>query len=424
MGVATDEWQRRRTHWGRFTVHDAADVFPLMIGDEFKGLVDDLRACEGKLRHKILVGRVEGDDVEYLIDGRNRYRALRELDIEITDEHLEYHVFGSDVEVWVAVYSLNFHRRHLSSSQLGYYANVLKSYTDEIMKQRRRAGGERGRMSRYGTRLPSYSRVGDDDDQEWYDTAPDPPISGVKKASPDEPAGDAEPDPAATGDVADATGDVADATDDVASATPNVAEATQKVAEATPDVVPATSDVAPATQDVAEPADASNEPVSGPPKGVKKSAKKIGPKPAKTRKKAGLWPAGHKPETATKKLPTMTPAEALSGTITADRLAAMRVPGASERTTRRVGAVMRDGVPELTDAIRDGIVGAPMADRAIRLLTPAQQRELASTGEWPKGVPQTKSKRGRPKNTTSKSRKKRKPTGPKKNDPYQAAVLT
>ena len=106
--------------------HEAANIFPLMTGDDFDQLVEDIR--ENGLREAIalLDGKV--------LDGRNRYRACllakvicRSHDIE-TDDPVAY------------VLSLNKHRRHLTPTQLSMVAAKARKFYDDEAKERQ---GER-----------------------------------------------------------------------------------------------------------------------------------------------------------------------------------------------------------------------------------------------------------------------------------------
>src|SRR5215813_8180487 len=75
---AKKEWTMKRKaqdaparNSGDLEFHPLADLFPLMEGAEFDALVADIDA--NKLRDRILL--YEG----MILDGRNRYRALRKL---------------------------------------------------------------------------------------------------------------------------------------------------------------------------------------------------------------------------------------------------------------------------------------------------------------------------------------------------------
>lgn len=103
--------------------HPLANIFPLIEGEDFAGLVKDVR--ENGLREPIVL--LEGK----ILDGRNRYRAcvaaglLPESLGEITAAQIKYfhhHVPAgkespSQAQLLEFVWSKNFHRRHLSTSQ-------------------------------------------------------------------------------------------------------------------------------------------------------------------------------------------------------------------------------------------------------------------------------------------------------------------
>lgn len=88
----------------RIEFHDVANIFPLMSADEYAALVADMR--DNGQREPIWTH--EGK----IIDGRNRYRACKELGL--TPILREWDGNGSLVAF---VVSLNLHRRHLNSSQ-------------------------------------------------------------------------------------------------------------------------------------------------------------------------------------------------------------------------------------------------------------------------------------------------------------------
>ncbi len=103
--------------------HPLANIFPLIEGEDFEALVKDVR--ENGLREPIVL--LEGK----ILDGRNRYRAcvsaglLPESLDHLTVPQIKFfhhHVPAggqspSQAELLEFVWSKNFHRRHLSTSQ-------------------------------------------------------------------------------------------------------------------------------------------------------------------------------------------------------------------------------------------------------------------------------------------------------------------
>ncbi len=89
--------------------HDVANLFPLIEGQEFDELIEDVR--KNGLQQTIWTYQNE------IIDGRNRYRACLKAGVE--PRFQEWDGKGSLVEFAI---SLNVKRRHLTSSQLAVVA--------------------------------------------------------------------------------------------------------------------------------------------------------------------------------------------------------------------------------------------------------------------------------------------------------------
>lgn len=89
--------------------HEAAAIFPLMEGEAFEQLKADIKAHGLRVPVWTYQGKV--------IDGRNRYRACKELGIEPAAR--EWDGNGSLVAF---VWSLNGPRRHLDKGQLAAVA--------------------------------------------------------------------------------------------------------------------------------------------------------------------------------------------------------------------------------------------------------------------------------------------------------------
>jgi hypothetical protein len=109
-------------------VHPAANIFPLMQGDEFAALVDDVKA-NGLLEPVWLTATGE------LLDGRNRARACAAANVPIPTK-----VYTGADPIGFAV-SLNMKRRHLTTGQkAAVAADLEKVYAAEGLR-RKSAGG-------------------------------------------------------------------------------------------------------------------------------------------------------------------------------------------------------------------------------------------------------------------------------------------
>jgi len=88
--------------------HPLADIFPLMEGEEFDGLVADIKA------HGLRVPIVLYEKM--ILDGRNRYRAFAAAGFTLTTRSIvDGDSFIKDPAAYVI--SANIHRRHLSAEQ-------------------------------------------------------------------------------------------------------------------------------------------------------------------------------------------------------------------------------------------------------------------------------------------------------------------
>lgn len=113
-------------------IHPAAELFPLLESEDYEKLKADI--AENGLRESIWIDK-EGR----IVDGRNRYRAWRELH---GDEPIPYRYVPEDTDLVPFVVSLNVHRRHLSSSQRAALAVEIEKQLAEEAKERQRAHGD------------------------------------------------------------------------------------------------------------------------------------------------------------------------------------------------------------------------------------------------------------------------------------------
>lgn len=88
---------------GDMQFHEAANIFPMMLGEDYAALVEDIRAHGLRESIKLFEGKI--------LDGRNRYRACAEAGIEPRFEQF----CGDDPLAYTL--SMNLQRRHLNESQ-------------------------------------------------------------------------------------------------------------------------------------------------------------------------------------------------------------------------------------------------------------------------------------------------------------------
>jgi hypothetical protein len=110
--------------------HEAANIFPLLEGDDLQALAADIKAHGLQVPIELFEGKV--------IDGRNRKTACLLAGVEpktitiTTDDPVAY------------VLSANLHRRHLNETQRGLVAQRAREFYDKAAKERLHAGQASG----------------------------------------------------------------------------------------------------------------------------------------------------------------------------------------------------------------------------------------------------------------------------------------
>jgi ParB-like chromosome segregation protein Spo0J len=126
------DWTEVLRHYPEITgIHPAADLFPMVEGDEFRELCADIKSRG--LAQPITVW-TDGT----LLDGRNRLLACFETHQEVVlDQYL-----GSDPVQFSL--SANLHRRHLNQGQKAMVAlKVEELFSAEAKKRQQEAGGDK-----------------------------------------------------------------------------------------------------------------------------------------------------------------------------------------------------------------------------------------------------------------------------------------
>ena len=125
-------WEEVLSHYPEITgVHPAADIFPMMEGEEFQGLCADIK--ERGLQQRITIW-TDGT----LLDGRNRLLACYETGQEVVVDRYD----GADPLQFSL--SANLHRRHLNVGQRSMVALKVEAIEAKAAKERQQmAGGDR-----------------------------------------------------------------------------------------------------------------------------------------------------------------------------------------------------------------------------------------------------------------------------------------
>jgi len=123
-------WRRLKRRFKVVEFHEVADIFPLMTGDEFKEFIEDIKINGQKEPILLADGKIA--------DGRNRYLACREL--HILPDTKNWDGKGSLIS---HVISLNFRRRHLTSSQKAAVGAEIEPMLAKEAKQRQVEAGEK-----------------------------------------------------------------------------------------------------------------------------------------------------------------------------------------------------------------------------------------------------------------------------------------
>ena len=126
----TTNWLEILRHYPEIAgIHPAADLFPMVEGDEFAELCNDIK--ERGLAQPITIW-TDGS----LLDGRNRLLACYETHQEVVLDRYE----GTDPVQFSL--SANLHRRHLSAGQRACVALKVRELLQPAARERQREAGE------------------------------------------------------------------------------------------------------------------------------------------------------------------------------------------------------------------------------------------------------------------------------------------
>lgn len=107
-------------------IHPAANIYPAMTPDEYEALKNDIAA--NGLQQAILL--MNGA----ILDGRHRWQAIEELERSGQRIDVRFEVYKGAAPV-ATVHSLNFHRRHLNTTQKACIGNEFKKELQKEIRQ-------------------------------------------------------------------------------------------------------------------------------------------------------------------------------------------------------------------------------------------------------------------------------------------------
>lgn len=145
---------------GNYKVHPAASLFPLIEGEEFDALVMSIKTV-GLMNPIVLKDGM-------LIDGRNRLRAI----LELQSRHSSIKIITKELEVDVKsiseyIFDTNIHRRHLTPDQM-----ATIGYDILPMIQQEREAKQAATQFKKGNKASPDGRRG----KETVAVKPSPPI--------------------------------------------------------------------------------------------------------------------------------------------------------------------------------------------------------------------------------------------------------
>lgn len=115
-----------------YKVHPAANLFPLMEGEEFDALVEDIR--EHGLNDPVWLWRPDKRSDYVLLDGRNRIRACEAAGVQVR------HAFWRGDDAISFIVSENLRRRQLTTGQRSAVGSGIKKLRAEEAAESKRRG--------------------------------------------------------------------------------------------------------------------------------------------------------------------------------------------------------------------------------------------------------------------------------------------